>query len=105
MPRNTSGLRRGGGHSPGRPKGSPNKSTAELRQFAGQYSQAAITGLVAIAKSSKSDQARVAAWNAVLDRAVGKPPQAVTGEDGAPLVFPEVVNVILRQALGADNHT
>ncbi len=34
MPRNTSGLRRGG---PGRPKGLPNKATQDVREFAQRF--------------------------------------------------------------------
>ena len=82
-----------------------NKATAELRELAAQYSKKAIAGLVKIAQESESDSARVAAWREVLDRYAGRPAQAVTGEDGAPLVFPDVLNVVIKAALGADNRT
>jgi len=81
----------GGGSKPGerrggRQAGTPNKATAELKAYAGQFTTQAVDVLVSIMASSESDQARVAAANAVLDRAVGKPPQALTGDDGAPLM-------------------
>ena len=90
----------------GRSAGTPNKATAELRAFAGQYSQAAITGLVKIARSSTSDQAKVAAWREILDRAVGKAPQAITDGDGEPVrPFPTAVNFIVRTQEGSSNRT
>jgi hypothetical protein len=69
----------------GRKKGTPNKVTAEVREFAGKYTRAAIRGLVRLAKTAKSEQARVAAWREVLDRAVGRPAQSVdlTNSDGS----------------------
>lgn len=84
------GERRGG-----REKGVPNKATAELKAYAGQYTTEAVDALVKIMRKGKTEQARVAAANAILDRAVGKPPQALTGDDGAPLV-PNVFTVNLH---------
>jgi hypothetical protein len=80
-----------GGSSPGerrggRQKGTPNKATAELKEYAGQFTKQAVDALVRIMAKGKSEQARVAAANALLDRAVGKPAQAITGEDGAAMV-------------------
>lgn len=95
------GERRGG-----RKKGVPNKATAGLRAFAGQYCEEAITGLVAIARSAQSEAARVMAWREVLDRAVGKPAQALTDADGDSLAFvPPNVTVVIRQMPGAENRT
>lgn len=83
MPRGAKpGERRGG-----RAKGTPNKVTSELRVYAQQFTAEAIDGLVQLGRSAESEQARVSAWNAVLDRAHGKPSQAVTGPDGGALVF------------------
>jgi hypothetical protein len=79
----------------GRVAGTPNKATAAVREFAGQFTEEAVKGLVAIARSKKTPAAaKVAAWNSVLDRAVGKPAQAVTGEDGGPLDLQTVVKHI-----------
>jgi hypothetical protein len=66
----------------GRQKGTPNKATAELKEYAGQFTRQAVDALVRIMAKGKSEQARVAAANALLDRAVGKPAQALTGEGG-----------------------
>jgi hypothetical protein len=61
----------------GRRKGTPNKVTAEIREHAQQYTTEALDGLAQIARTSTSDAARVAAWNAILDRGHGRPVQAV----------------------------
>jgi hypothetical protein len=93
----------GGGSKPGerrggRQKGTPNKTTAEVRAYAGQYTEEAIRDLVRIAKGRKTPPAtKVAAWREVLDRAVGKAPQAVTGEDGMPLLPTVIKHVVERQ--------
>lgn len=69
----------------GRKKGTPNKATAEVKALAMQYTPDAIKGLVKLAKTAKSEQARVAAWREILDRACGRPAQAVevTNPDGS----------------------
>lgn len=69
----------------GRQKGTPNKATREVKELAQQYTAAAIRGLVKLAKTAKSEQARVAAWREVLDRACGKPQQAIdlSNSDGS----------------------
>lgn len=69
----------------GRQKGTPNKATAEVKVLALQYTTEAIKGLVKLAKTARSEQARVAAWREVLDRAVGRPAQSVdlTNSDGS----------------------
>lgn len=72
----------------GRPKGAVNKATADIREAAREYSERALMVLVQVATAGESEAARVAAANAILDRAHGKPRQTseVTGADGAPLI-------------------
>lgn len=70
----------------GRPKGAPNKATADVREVAQEYSQEALTTLAQIMRSSEHPAAaRVSAANAILDRAHGKPKQALdhSSEDGS----------------------
>jgi hypothetical protein len=93
MTRNTNGLRRGGG----RPKGVPNKANGELRAAAQQYSTAALSTLAAIMKSGASEQARVAAANALLDRGYGKPAQALTEAEGGPLIPATVQHIHVHE--------
>lgn len=56
----------------GNPGGRP-KITAEVRDLAQQHAPSALAELVRLSTSSPDDRVRVAACNAVLDRAVGKP--------------------------------
>lgn len=74
------GKREGAGRKPG----VPNKATAELKELARQYTGEALDALVAVIRTTDSDQARVAAIREVFDRGYGKPSQAITGEDGGP---------------------
>lgn len=68
------GERRGG-----RQKGTPNKATAAIRDIAGQYTEQAVTTLVSILAGGEGipAAAQVAAARELLDRAHGKPTQAV----------------------------
>ena len=74
----------------GNPGGRP-KAVTEVRDLARQHTEIAIAALVAIATTSESDAARVAAASALLDRGWGKPAQAVTGEGGEGPVIVKVV--------------
>lgn len=69
----------------GRTKGVPNKATAEVKALALQYTPAAIRELARLSKKAKSEQARVAACREIIDRAVGRPPQAIdlSNSDGS----------------------
>lgn len=70
MPRNTSGLRRGG---PGRTKGSPNKATVEVKALAQKHGPSAVSTLATIMQdAAQPPQARVAAARELLDRGYGK---------------------------------
>lgn len=69
----------------GRPPGTPNKATVEqkatLSDLAREHTDLALSTLVEVAQTG-SDSARVAAANALLDRAYGKPVQAnLVGQD------------------------
>jgi hypothetical protein len=69
------------GNPGGRPAG-----VKEVMDLARSYSTDAIEGLAAIAKDKeKPAQARVAAWNALLDRGYGKPAQSLEVTPGRPL--------------------
>lgn len=55
----------------------PNKATREVRELAQRYVPAAIKELGRLATKAESEQARVSAIGMLLDRAHGKPAQAV----------------------------
>lgn len=83
-----------GGRRPGagRPKGAVSKVGADVRALALTHVADAVAGLAKIAKDAGAPPAaRVAAWNAILDRAVGKPAQAITGEGGEGAVVVQIV--------------
>lgn len=64
----------------GNPGGRP-KVMAAVREYAQKFGREAIDGLLKIARDTKMDErARVSAWNSVLDRAYGKPPQDLNVE-------------------------
>lgn len=69
----------------GRPKGSPNKATAELKDLAKAYTTQALETLAQVMFASESDAARVSAANALLDRGYGKPTNVVGGDPNMPL--------------------
>lgn len=77
-----------GGARPGagRPKGSKNKATAEVREIAKKHGPEAVKILADIMQSRTYPVAgRVAAAREILDRAYGKAPQALTGPGGGAL--------------------
>ncbi len=77
-----------GGKRPGagRPPGVPNKVTASVREAAQVFSDEAVNTLAAIMKNDKAPAvARIAASNAILDRAHGRPHQSIE-VDGGPVV-------------------
>jgi hypothetical protein len=61
----------------GRVKGTPNKATAEIKDVARQYGPQAVAVLARLMVEAESEQARVAAANAILDRGYGKPSQHI----------------------------
>lgn len=61
----------------GRRAGTPNKATGEIKALARVHGPAMITELARLAKKAESEQARVSAIGMLLDRAYGKPAQAV----------------------------
>ena len=74
------------GQRGGRPKGTPNKATAELRGYAQKYTKEALEMFVKIMRTGESEQARIAAGKELLDRGYGRPAQSVTGLDGGPIL-------------------
>lgn len=66
------GERRGG-----RQKGVPNKANQDIRAAAQEYTADALATLVKVALNGESEAARVSAAVHILDRAHGKPAQAV----------------------------
>jgi hypothetical protein len=73
------------------PGASPNPggrpaALAEVRELARQHTTMAIDTLVKIADRGKTEMAKIAASNALLDRGWGKPTQPISGDDDMPPV-------------------
>lgn len=68
----------------GRLKGTPNKSTAEIKALAQKYTPAAMQELARLATEAESESARVAAIRELFDRAYGKASQPIGGADDLP---------------------
>lgn len=80
------GKREGAGRPTGRRNAATVEQKATLTELAQQYTDIALRALVEVATTG-SDNARVAASTALLDRGYGRPRQAVevAGEEGGPL--------------------
>lgn len=74
----------------GRLKGTPNKSTAEIKALAQKYTPAAMKELGRLAVQAESETARVSAIRELLDRAYGKASQPIGGADDLPPVSHEL---------------
>jgi hypothetical protein len=67
----------------GRPRGSTNERTkTPLRKLADQYGAEVIRQLFTLATTAESDAVRIMACREILDRAYGKPEQAIAEEVG-----------------------
>ena len=71
------------------------KAPADLRSLARAHTELSIQTLAGIARNSTSDQARVSAANALLDRGWGKALQVHSGEVGGD------IRIIIRQIAGS----
>lgn len=56
-----------------------------VASIAREHTEAALKKLVDLMFSAENEQVQLSAANALLDRGWGKPPQAITGEDGGPV--------------------
>lgn len=95
----TKGKRGGRRQGAGRPQGARSRATKEhkasLSDLARQHTNTALKALVDIAQKGESESARVAAANALLDRAYGKPTQSHehSGPGGSPMQTVDLTNV------------
>lgn len=78
----------------GNPGGRP-KAEGEVKQLARAYTSESIEKLAEWMRSDNA-KASVSAATALLDRAWGRPAQAITGPDGGALLFQEIQRKIIK---------
>ena len=89
----------------GRPKGSRNKVTADIKAIAQSYGEESIIGLIELSRDPETPAAaRVAAYREVLDRGYGKAKQGIemTGEDGGPVETVTRIELVALDGQGTD---
>jgi hypothetical protein len=82
----------------GRTKGTPNKSTSEIKALAQAHGAEAIKALVAIMQTGESDATKVAAIRELLDRGYGKATQPIAGDPDQPLTY-QIVSGVPREVI------
>jgi hypothetical protein len=89
----------------GNPKGRTKAATLdEIRAIARRASPEMVELLIKIARDSESDRSKVAAANAVLDRAYGKPAQMLGDADGNPMDWMDFLLVARSRAVADREH-
>lgn len=85
----------------GRKKGTPNKITADIKALAQEYGPRAIAVLADILKTSKSEQAKIAAAKELMDRGFGKSVQRAehSGPEGGPIEHEHTLDIGAAEAL------
>ncbi len=74
------------------------KETGHVRELARKYTELAINTLAEIAKSGDKDAARVAASEALLNRAWGRPEQALSLEGpGGEAIVPNIQIILTKR--------
>jgi hypothetical protein len=80
----------------GRAKGTPDKVSAEVRALAATHGPKVIAELVRLASHAKNEATRVAACKELLDRAIGKAVQPVSGSEREGPVVIQVITGVPR---------
>jgi hypothetical protein len=83
-------------HPGGRPKGSPNIATRELKEAARAFSVDALNTIAEIMRSGENQTVRLAAAKELLDRGFGKSTQMVATDEEAGGFSVQVVTGVPR---------
>lgn len=83
----------------GRKAGAVTQAKKDLAEMAKEHAEKALRVLVQIAQGGESEAARVSAANAILDRAYGKPPQALDhkSSDGSMTPGPATIQIVAAE--------
>jgi hypothetical protein len=65
----------------------PRRNKIELGELAGAYTETALETIVHLLETSEDERVRLAAAREILDRAYGRPAQAVTAEHAGALTI------------------
>lgn len=84
------------GNPKGRPAGSLNKVTADIRALAQVHSETAIAKLAYLMENGQSETAIIAACSAILDRGHGKPKQSLDVDANVKAAIQTVERQIVR---------
>jgi hypothetical protein len=80
--------------NPGRPKGSVNKISRDIKAVCQKLGPKLIEGLRDLAFNSRSEAIRLAATEQLLSRGYGKPAQAIVGEGEGPVEVRHIISWI-----------
>jgi hypothetical protein len=83
LPHPSNGVRKGERRG-GRTAGTPNKSTAEMKELAQVHGPEAVALLAKLMKLGTTEAVQIAAAREILDRGYGKATQPIAGDDDAP---------------------
>lgn len=90
----------------GNPAGRPKAATLdEIRSLARRAAPEMVEALLKIARTSENDRAKVAAANAVLDRAYGKPAQMLGDADGNHISWMDFLTAARSRVLAEERET
>ncbi len=81
----------------GRVKGTPNKSTTEIKALAQQYGAGAINRLIWLVENADNQATQVSACKEILDRGYGKAMQQTQNLNAGGSVEPEISNLELAR--------
>lgn len=95
MKSNRGGARPGAGRPQGGKSRATKRAKATLSELTRSHTVTALNVLVTVTKEGESESARLAAANAILDRACGKPSQShqPSGPKGGPIPPVDLTNV------------
>jgi hypothetical protein len=91
--------RKGEAKTGGRVAGTPNKSTASVRELAAQHGPMALAELARLAINADSEQTRVSACKEILDRAYGKSTQTINRTGSVDVIDDEVNKIDLARRI------
>jgi hypothetical protein len=85
-----------GRFAPGNKGGGRPAVSRRLRELCQQHADEAVAGLLREAREAEAPSARIAAWNAILDRGFGRPTVGEPDDEGRQAVIFQIITGIQR---------